>query len=196
MNPLDKHFGRFGNRLFQSAYIYSQMRDKKIPDIYVQDPRYFERYGDEIKKLFGDGIVDTMIEGIVGVHVRRGDNPSNINEPTYSENPFYVNLADDTKYYEEAMDFFPGYKFIIVSDDPEYCRARFKGKDISIANKVSEISDFKLLTNCEHQIIANSSFSWWAGYLNPNPDKKVVYPRRWFTDGVNRVGFPRMWVGI
>src|SRR3990167_6115886 len=102
--------GRLGNKMFQLAYLYSQMKDRVTPDIYVQDPKYFDKYADEIKGLFGIGI---GYLSQVGVHVRRAANPINPDEPKYSENPFYVNLADDTDYYEMAMTMFPGDNFLV-----------------------------------------------------------------------------------
>ena len=44
-----------------------------------------------------------------------------------------------------------------------------------------DIADFAILQKCDHQIISNSTFGWWAGWLNENPDKTVVAPAGWFT---------------
>ena len=49
-------FGRLGNQMFQGAYIYAQMLDGVIGDIYVQDPKYFEKYKNQIVRLYGGGI--------------------------------------------------------------------------------------------------------------------------------------------
>lgn len=190
VNP-DAIFGRLGNRLFQGAFLYAKSRELGT-DFYFQDPAYFEKYELEIKNLFGAGIgfLDQ-----VGVHVRRGLNPSNPNEPKYSENPFYANLCE-TDYYEKAMAMFPNDNFVIFSDDPEYCKEKFKGDRVQVMEKGDEIEDFNLLASCKHQIIANSSFSWWAAYLNPNLSKTVVAPKQWYADGVERTKLPNEWLTI
>jgi len=182
-NFLDKTFGRLGNRMFQTAFFYSYARDKGI-DFYYQDPVWFERYGDEIKELFKQ-------EGepldYVAIHVRRGD---------YVNNPFYVDLTQTT-YYQDAMDRFSGVKFLVFSDDINWCKAQamFSRDNVEFSNK-TELEDFNLMTRCKHQIIANSSFSWWAAYLNPNPNKKVIAPKAWYADGVERTKCPKEWIRI
>ena len=186
--------GRLGNKLFQIAYLYAQVRDGIIPDWYVQNPKYFEKYSNEIKQLFGQniGYLDQ-----VGVHVRRGLNPFIPEEPKYNENPFHYNICD-TDYYERAMAMFPNEKFLIFSDDDtEYCKERFKGDNIQIMERgKDDVEDFNMLASCKDLIIANSSFSWWAGWLCPNEGKKIVCPKQWFSDGETRTILPESWIKI
>lgn len=187
--------GRLGNKLFQMAYLYAQIRKGIIPDWYLQDPKYFEGYEEDIKTLFGEGIgyLDQ-----VGVHVRRATNPINPAEPKYSENPFYVDLSK-TDYYQKAMAIFPGEKFVVFSDDPEFCKEYFKDNpDVQVMDKGDEVEDFNILASCKSQIIANSSFSWWAAFLNPNPSKVIVAPSKhnWYSDGVERTVCPKEWVRL
>ena len=191
-NVLDKIFGRFGNRLFQSAYIYAQFRDGVIPDLYLQDPKYFEKYALEIKTLFGQDIGETM--DMVSIHVRRAANPSNLSEPEYSENPFYVNLME-TDYYQKAMSMFSGEDFLIFSDDIEWCKKQDIFKDCEFSEGNTE-DDFNFMASCKDNIIANSSFSYWAAYLNKNLNKKVIAPKAWYTDGGERTKCPPDWIRI
>src|SRR5690348_17282768 len=102
MNFLDKNFGRLGNRMFQTAALYTFAKDLGV-DYYFQDPKWFEKYSSDIKRLFGEGI---GYEDKIAVHFRRGKNPSNPSEPAYSDNPFYVDLSK-TDYYQKAMAQFP-----------------------------------------------------------------------------------------
>lgn len=179
--------------MFQLAYLYTQVRNGLIPNWYLQSPEYFKGCEEEIKNLFGEGIgyLDQ-----VGIHVRRGSNPLYPKEPKYSENPFYVNLSE-TDYYDRAMQLFSGEKFVVFSDDPEWCKEKFKNnKNVQVMEKGNDIDDFNLLASCKSQIIANSSFSWWAAFLNPNPSKVIVAPKHWYSDGVQRTKLPKEWIKI
>ena len=173
--------GRLGNQMFQYAYLKAKELDGEIEDVYVQDPKYFDKYRHHIKGIFGQDIVHI---DQVAIHVRRGD---------YVDNPFYVNLFE-TGYYERAMDEFYKKDFIVFSDDIEWCKKQniFKGCEFSEGN--DEITDLNLMAGCNGLIMANSSFSWWAAYLGAgNQYKKVIAPKEWYTDGIERTKLLPIW---
>lgn len=193
VNP-DKIFGRLGNKLFQYAYLYGQVRRGEIPDFYVQDPKYFEEYETEIRKLFGEGIGDPI--DMVAIHVRRAGNPINPDEPKYSDNDFYVNLYK-TPYYEDAIELFPNSDFLVFSDDIEWCKRQLIFKDFEFSEGHSEIEDLNLMASCTGHIIANSSFSWWGAFLS-SYTQKVVAPdkNKWYSDSIERTICPKHWIRI
>lgn len=180
MIPITKISGRLGNQMFQLAYIYADMRRGTVPDLFVQDEKYFDEFRDEIRQIYGEGIghID-----MVGIHVRRGD---------YVNNPFYVDLTE-TPYYEDAMAKFDGESFIVFSDDIEWCKKQkiFKGCEFSEGK--SDVEDMNLLASCKGIIMANSSFSWWASYLS---SARVIAPKEWFRDCVERTHIPDEWEKI
>ena len=191
MISIDSLTGRIGNRMFQYAYLYSQVKEGKLPDVYVQDPKYFDHHREDIKKIYGHGIGSVPF---TSVHIRRGD---------YVGNLFYVDLTD-TDYYQKAFALFPKEHFLVFSDDPIWASwfiqdnfkedfARFQ-----LVENESDVEDMNLMASCESNIIANSSFSWWAGYLNPNPNKVVVCPAEtsWHTDGIIRTRVQSEWTQI
>lgn len=183
MKIYSKIFGRLGNNLFQGAFIYSKMLDGEIPDIYVQDPVYFDHHRDEIRKLYGQDITPIKC---VGIHVRRGD---------YINNSFYIDLME-TDYYEKAMREFPSALFLVFSDDIGWCKEQKIFDGCAFAQNGDEISDFNLMAGCAGLIIANSSYSWWAAYLSNCG--KVVAPsvENWYTDGVERTKCLPEWIRI
>lgn len=160
--------GRLGNQMFQFAYIVNQMRRGFIPDTYVQSEQFFRESAPIIKELYGDniGTID-----YVSVHVRRTD---------YVGNDFYVDLFTN-KYYERAMALFPNEKFIVFSDDIEWCKKQTLFKDCEFSEEKDEVEDLNKMASCKSNIIANSSYSWWAAYLNPNPTKRVIASKDWYT---------------
>jgi hypothetical protein len=126
--------------------------------------------------MYGEGIGKL---DMVGIHVRRGD---------YVNNPFYVDLMK-TPYYDDAMAKFDD-KFVIFSDDIAWCKEQkiFKGCEFSKGR--SEVEDMNLLASCKGIIMANSSFSWWASYLS---SARVIAPKLWFRDMVERTHIPDEW---
>jgi len=192
MNFLDKQFGRMGNRMFQMAFCYAYARDKGI-NYYFQDPKWFERYGDEIKSLYRQ---DGPPLDYVSVHIRRAGNPQNPSEPAYAKNSFYQNLWE-SGYYENAIKWFPEDKLLIFSDDIEWCKKNITWESTAF-HEGNELEDFSAMARCKHNIIANSSYSWWAAYVNENPKKIVIAPKKWFTDPSYEqfIGFPKEWIRI
>lgn len=117
----------------------------------------------------------------VSIHVRRGDYVSNSKANS-------VYSICDLNYYNQAIQHlssqFQDLKFFVFSDDMDWVRNNFSKfvniilVDVNFGDNAFE--DLKLMSNCKHNIIANSTFSWWAAWLNQNSGKVVVAPNNWF----------------
>jgi len=120
----------------------------------------------------------------VAIHVRRGD---------YLSDPKALvkhGLCSD-RYYNEALQLINAEvqepTYYVFSDDPEWVKAHLGLRDaifVSDAGFSPEV-DLVMIGRCKHQIIANSSFSWWGAYINQNPHKLVMAPSPWFDDADN-----------
>jgi len=120
-------------------------------------------------------------EEAISIHVRRGDYVSN----KHANKEHGLAPKD---YYESAIKLLGGKvknpRFYVFSDDLEWCRKNLNlGKDAVFvdgngADRAYE--DIYLMQHCRHNIVANSSFSWWGAWLNDNPDKIVIAPLQWF----------------
>ena len=173
--------GGLGNRLFQFAFLYSQVREGKLPDIYLQDYNIFDKYKNELRDILGEGIEKS---GYVSLHVRRGD---------YVNNPFYVDLTT-TDYYQKAIAEFPDAKFLVFCADRQeksndwydrqwcinYLKNFLPEERFDMHEGKNEIDDFNAQVGCKGHIMANSSFSFWSSYISGG---KTVAPKKWFSDG-------------
>lgn len=119
----------------------------------------------------------------ISIHIRRGDYLSNAG--------IYGNICDE-EYYKKAIDFFGGDNsenlFVFFSDDIEWVKIQFGLRNaIYIDHNKNEKSylDMYLMSQCSHNIIANSTFSWWGAYLNKNKNKIVIMPAKWYNTEVN-----------
>jgi hypothetical protein len=152
---------------------------------YFQSWKYFDHHKHFIQKLFAppvstfsylkkkyrDIITDNKT---VSIHIRTYSK----DDPTHLTYPF-----NGTEFVKEAMTLFPeDSHYIVFSDDIEWCRVNLTplAPHIRFIEGESYLNDFYLQSLCKHHIISNSSFSWWAAYLNKNENKKVVVPGQWF----------------
>ncbi|GAB1370269.1 alpha-1,2-fucosyltransferase [Candidatus Kapaibacterium sp.] len=120
-----------------------------------------------IKKTYGD----LFKEEIISLHVRRGD---------YIKRPLRQPICE-MPYFNRAINYLGrDKKYLIFSDDIEWCKKKFKGNNFYFSSKESPVVDLYLQSFCTHNIISNSSFSWWGAWLNPNPSKIVIAPVKWF----------------
>ena len=122
----------------------------------------------------------------VAIHFRRGD---------YLGHPLHDICTE--RYFFNAIEFMRSKikepSFFVFSDEIEYCKNILGSvKDLIFVDEKNTVPAFWLMKNCRHFILSNSSFGWWAQYLNR--DKKIVTaPPRWFNDSkikTNGIYFP------
>lgn len=169
---------------------------------YWQSERYFEKAKETIRKEFNfktplsaenSEIADRIQKtDAVSLHVRRGD---------YLNNSAYASCS--INYYQSAIKHLLKYvktpTFYVFSDDIDWVKRNLTLDQphfyIEHNKGVESYNDMRLMSLCKHNIIANSSFSWWGAWLNANTDKIVVAPKRWFTNDTDLKDlFPSSWV--
>ena len=101
------------------------------------------------------------------------------------------------------IDPYKDYNLVFFSDDTDWVKVQFESLSypkIFVDNNKAENSwkDMMLMSSCTHNIIANSSFSWWAAWLNENSEKRVVAPRKWFasSDLDTKTLLPDEWIKL
>ncbi len=155
------------------------IRPNQVLDGYFQTWEYYHHHRDRLLELFSPAqeeldFIKSKYNKLlshsctVGVHVRT------FNKQLSNDIPF-VGLD----YYHRAMALYPPEAlFIVFSDRINWCKHYFSkfNRPVVFINSGDHIEDFFLMSQLKHNIIGNSSYSWWAAYLNKNPDKVVVAP--------------------
>lgn len=171
-----------------------------------QSQLYFIDFEKEIRKdfTFNESIIQLnelyseKINAVnsVSIHVRRGDYVS-----SSEANKFHGLCSLD--YYNSAVNFMRDkqsqIELFIFSDDIDWCKQNFKyDVPINFIETNNAHHDLYLMTQCKHNIIANSSFSWWGAWLNNNAKKLIIAPKQWFVDtSVNTKNIiPESWIKI
>lgn len=174
---------------------------------YWQSEKYFSGIEDIIRREFTvrlpiagtDLIVADQIRNTcaVSIHVRRGDY---VSSRQVAKLHGFCGLEYYASCIEDLARKVPNPHFFVFSDDPAWSRLHLSMKfpctyiDHNCNGKGCE--DLRLMSLCKHNIIANSTFSWWGAWLNENPEKLVYAPARWFNhNSANTVDlFPEGWI--
>jgi hypothetical protein len=140
---------------------------------YLQSAKYFEHCQELIRSTFEFSKKMTK-QPATSIHIRRTD---------YTDkSDYHYNLP--LEYYHKAMELCNDNLYIIFSDDIEWCKQQdWKRYNVLFSEGKSEIDDLQAMSMCRNNIIANSSFSWWASWLNTNPEKIVVAPEKYYWFG-------------
>ena len=170
-----------------------------ILDGYWQSEKYFAHCRAEVLNAFG--FKWALIPNICSIHLRRGD------YLLYPDKHPVIN----EKYLDKAIAYM-GQKvgintFIVFSDDIPYTRELIKsrlyyGCSFEFMEGRTENEDLTVMSCCEHNIISNSTFSWWAAWLNQNPKKVIISPSKdnWFGPGNSNLCtddiIPDSWIQI
>jgi hypothetical protein len=193
-------FFRPENRTEFTRYIEPHFHfDAKVLDVmapaylvgYWQSPKYFSEIRHALKLDFrlNHSLSESSLNWrcqiqdceSVSVHVRRGDYITNAHTNSYHG-------AVSLKYLENAMRLIlavvPSAEFFVFSDEIEWVAENLAAEapmHLVGGNKGSRsVEDMFLMSCCKHNIISNSSFSWWAAWLNDNPFRRVIAPTPWF----------------
>jgi rRNA-processing protein FCF1 len=165
-------------------YIYDPIvfdKNRIYLDGYWQNKDYFDDIAIELKQEFKlreiPENIKSKLEEIkttnsVSIHVRRGD---------YKQHTDFYML--DLEYYMKAVSKIKdsNVKYYIFTNDKKWCNEKFNflnNYEVVTCSK-NEVEDFYLMSQCKHNIIANSTFSWWAAWLNENNSKVIIAPKKW-----------------
>jgi hypothetical protein len=157
----EKYFAEFRELILSQLAFKSQYRNSA------------ESYIKAIRKENKDAV-------IASIHVRRGDYVMYPDHHPTCSSIYYINAAEELKALNRNTI------FLIFSDDVEWCRSEFNDPSYVISDLENPYTEMCAMSLCDHNIIANSSFSWWGAWLNVNPDKIVISPSRWFGSAMNK----------
>lgn len=168
---------------------------------YFQSEEYFKNHKQEIVDLFLDYKKELNLKPFprptIGIHVRRGDyvklQHAHVVLPVSYYNDALNRMAKELG-FESVPQMNETYTFVIFSDDIDWCKKAFfnnKNKIYIEGNKA--VKDLYLMNMCDHNIMANSTFSWWGTYLRDNTNRIIIAPKNWFNPNFRN---PKEWQTI
>jgi len=193
INPFFQNNSYIKEKYFHFDPSILNIGDNSYLEGYWVSEKYFKDIENVIRKEFTfknkpDVVNKKTINRIrncesISIHIRRGDY---VSDP--KTNQFHG--VCDLNYYHQAIKYMTSKitnpYFFFFSDDPKWCKAnlRLEYPTIYISHNLGkkDYEDMRLMSECQHNIIANSSFSWWGAWLNQNKNKIVIAPKKWFRD--------------
>ena len=178
---LANYSGILFNGYFASDKYFDKFRDKLLPILFYIDPFEQEYLAKKHPEIYNGEIIT------ISLHIRRGDNithPKKNAQPPLWESDYY---SKSIAYFVEKFGI-NNIKVFIFSSDHEFVKDYFKKEFLSLDMVFPEEKDYLelyVMSCCDHNIIANSTFSWWGAYLNENPNKIVIAPKDWFYQSIH-----------
>ena len=157
-------------------------------------PLHVESDSVDIKQ--GDKIFQTLHilpEETTSIHIRRGD--------YLNKTKFHP--VQPVEYFKTAISELKSKNYLFFSDDIEWCKKVYgKNPGVYFSEGNNPFVDMYAMSKCNDNIIVNSSFSWWAAWLNRNNNKRVIAPKNWFGPSGIQKGYnskdiiPENWIKI
>lgn len=176
---------------FWQSYKYFDVSESKVRSAF--------KFSEDISSYTSKVAKEVAGKNSVALHVRRGDYVSDKLTNDYLG-------ALSLEYYKAAIKRLESRSkdlyFYVFSDDMEWCRKNLKlGTQFIFLDRPTKVpphEDMLLMSSCKHNIIANSSFSWWAAWLNPSADKMVIAPKKWLAskNSNTKDRIPKEWTAL
>lgn len=175
-NPVTKIFKKIiykitGNYpLYQSEKYFAPIKETILKEFTLKNP-----LSDQAQNAYNSIRLQT---NSISLHIRRGDYANNAHTKKHHG-------ILPLEYYYHAEHYIKSKisnpLFFIFSDDIDWARINLKMENcVFISNpKIAETEEMYLMSQCSHNIIANSTFSWWGAFLNQSPNKMVIAPKQW-----------------
>lgn len=175
--------GREDVLINEPHYHYAQIEYKKewdglqvVLNGYWQSAKYFDDFRSEILYLFE--FPYKIIDDVCSIHARYGDY-LRLPEKHILMNEDYL-LAS----IKEMTNKTGIKRFKVFSDDIKYFKEKHGNiYDFEYSTNNNEVADMTEMSCCHSQICSSSTFAWWGAYLNRNPEKVIITPKKWFQDG-------------
>lgn len=220
LNIIWKFRKKLNGKKFLGLKLYSEPHfefDEKLlnvgPKTYIegffQSEKYFSDIEKELRADFQfkpeiDQENQKLLDKInstnsISLHIRRGD---------YVQKKRYQNVyaTCSLDYYKRGVEYiaerFENPTLFVFSDDIEWVKENLKlpYESVYVSNNfgAKSFEDMRLMSNCKHNVIANSSFSWWGAWLNANKEKLVIAPCKWFNDDkiIQTDVIPENWIRL
>ncbi len=155
---------------------------------YFQSEQYFKHRKQEIIDLFNEYKAQLNLQpyatNTIGIHIRRGDyltlQHAHVLQPVSYYNDALTLMAQKLG-FDTVQQMNQEYTFVIFSDDIPWCKQAFAtNKNIMYMEGNNAITDLYYMNMCDHNIMANSSYSWWGTYLRDNTNRITIAPKNWF----------------
>jgi len=193
-------------RAFSSAKDVKRSEEDVYLDGYWHGEKCFKDFEEKIRGDFTlrDAISEeakTVVDAIqhtdnsVALHIRRGDYVKSLKTRLFHG-------ICSLEYYERAVEYMRSkigeIKLFVFSDDIEWAKGQslFNGANFVSKPDIKDYEELVIMSVCKHNIIANSSFSWWGSWLNKNPGKIIIAPRRWFNLKKEGDLVPSSWIRV